>query len=358
MTDTVTRFGENEFVILAEDLDDMNDAVDLAQRIIEAMDIPFDLTVDEAFIAANVGIAFALDGLGTAESLISDADVAKFRATEQGGSHFEIFDSEMRAWVNSRRKTENALRHGLERDEFELHYQPIVDIESGAIKGFEALVRWDRPHLGLVAPSEFIPVAEESGIIVPMGEWILGEACRQAARWQADLPSGGLTVSVNLSGRQMAQRDIAETVRVALHEAGADPAGLVIELTETVLLDDVEQAVRTLDALRAIGVKLSMDDFGTGYSSLTYLRRFPIDIVKVDRSFVNQLGTDSRDASIVEMVVTLAHGLEIDVVAEGVETREQLDALAGMSCQFAQGYLFARPQPARQATALLARSTL
>jgi diguanylate cyclase (GGDEF)-like protein/PAS domain S-box-containing protein len=358
MTDTVTRFGENEFVILAEDLDDMNDAVDLAQRIIEAMDIPFDLTVDEAFIAANVGIAFALDGLGTAESLISDADVAMFRAKEQGGSHFEIFDSEMRAWVNSRRKTENALRHGLERDEFELHYQPIVDIESGAIKGFEALVRWDRPHLGLVAPSEFIPVAEESGIIVPMGEWILGEACRQAARWQADLPSGGLTVSVNLSGRQMAQRDIAETVRVALHEAGADPAGLVIELTETVLLDDVEQAVRTLDALRAIGVKLSMDDFGTGYSSLTYLRRFPIDIVKVDRSFVNQLGTDSRDASIVEMVVTLAHGLEIDVVAEGVETREQLDALAGMSCQFAQGYLFARPQPARQATALLARSTL
>lgn len=358
LTDTVTRFGENEFVILAEDLDDMNDAVDLAQRIIEAVDIPFDLTVDEAFIAANVGIAFALDGLGTAESLISDADVAMFRAKEQGGAHFEIFDSEMRAWVNSRRKTENALRHGLERDEFELHYQPIICIESGDIKGFEALVRWDRPHLGLVAPAEFIPVAEESGIIVPMGEWILGEACRQAAQWQAELPSAGLTVSVNLSGRQLAQRDIADTVRLALHEAGADPSGLVIELTETVLLDDVEQAVRTLDALRAIGVKLSMDDFGTGYSSLTYLRLFPIDIVKVDRSFVNKLGTDSRDASIVEMVVTLAHGLDIDVVAEGVETREQLDALAGMRCQFAQGYLFARPQPAPQASALLARSAL
>lgn len=354
-TDTVTRFGENEFVILAEDLEDMNDAVDLAQRIIEAMDVPFELTVDEAYISANVGISFALDGLGTAESLISDADVAMFRAKEQGGSHFEIFDSEMRAWVNSRRKTENALRHGLDRDEFELHYQPIVSIETGAIKGFEALVRWDRPHLGLVSPAEFIPVAEESGLIVPMGEWILGEACRQAARWQAEQPDLGLTVSVNLSGRQLAQRDIAETVELALHDTGCDPAGLVLEITETVLLDDVEQAVRTLEMLHDLGVKLSMDDFGTGYSSLTYLRRLPIDIVKVDRSFVNQLGTDSRDASIVEMVVTLAHGLDIDVVAEGVETEQQRDALASMDCRYAQGYLFARPQPADQAADLLRR---
>jgi diguanylate cyclase (GGDEF)-like protein len=351
--DTVTRFGENEFVILAEDLDDISDAVGLAHRIIEAMDVPFDLSVDEAFITANVGIAFALDGLGTAESLISDADVAMFRAMEQEGSHVEIFDSEMRAWVNSRRKTENALRHGLAREEFELHYQPIIEIGSGEIKGFEALVRWDRPHLGLVPPGDFIPVAEESGLIVPMGEWILGEACRQAAKWQADLPERGLTVSVNLSARQLAQRDIAETVALALQEAEADPAGLVIELTETVLLDDVEQAARTLGALRDIGVLLSMDDFGTGYSSLTYLRRFPLDIVKVDRSFVNQLGTDSRDASIVEMVVTLAHGLELDVVAEGVETEEQLGALASMGCQYAQGFLFARPQPASQASKLL-----
>jgi diguanylate cyclase (GGDEF)-like protein/PAS domain S-box-containing protein len=353
-SDTVTRFGENEFVILAEDLDDISDAVGLAHRIIEAMDVPFDLSVDEAFITANVGIAFALDGLGTAESLISDADVAMFRAKEQEGSHVEIFDSEMRAWVNSRRKTENALRHGLAREEFELHYQPIIEIGSGDIKGFEALVRWDRPHLGLVPPGDFIPVAEESGLIVPMGEWILGEACRQAAKWQADLPERGLTVSVNLSARQLAQRDIAETVALALRDAEADPAGLVIELTETVLLDDVEQAARTLGALRDIGVLLSMDDFGTGYSSLTYLRRFPIDIVKVDRSFVNQLGTDSRDASIVEMVVTLAHGLELDVVAEGVETEEQLSALASMGCQYAQGFLFARPQPASNASSLLA----
>jgi diguanylate cyclase (GGDEF)-like protein/PAS domain S-box-containing protein len=352
-TDTVTRFGEDEFVILAEDLEDLNDGVDLAQRIIEAMDVPFDLTVDEAFITVNIGISFALDGLGTAESLISDADVAMFRAREKGGSHFEIFDSEMRAWVNSRRKTENALRHGLERQEFQLHYQPIICLESGAIKGFEALIRWDRPHLGLVPPGDFIPVAEESGLIVPLGEWILDDACRQMAAWQRERSDQSLTVSVNLSGRQLAQRDIADKVAGALDRGGADPSGLVIEITETVLLDDVESAVRTLDALRDIGVKLSIDDFGTGYSSLTYLRRFPIDIVKIDRSFVNQLGTDSRDASIVEMVITLARGLELDCVAEGVETREQLEALSDLDCAFAQGFFFARPQPVLDADALL-----
>jgi diguanylate cyclase (GGDEF)-like protein/PAS domain S-box-containing protein len=352
-TDTVTRFGEDEFVILAEDLTDISEAVDLAQRVIEAIDVPFDLTVDEAFINVNVGISFALDGLGTAESLISDADVAMFRAKEKGGSQLEIFDSDMRAWINSRRKTENALRHGLERDEFELHYQPIISLADGTIKGFEALIRWNRPHLGMVPPMEFIPVAEETGLIIPLGEWILDDACRQIAAWQGMRNGDPLTVSVNLSGRQLAQRDIAGRVDAALSSAGADPKGLVIEITETVLLDDVDSAVRTLDALREIGVKLSIDDFGTGYSSLTYLRRFPIDIVKIDRSFVNQLGTDSRDASIVEMVITLAQGLELDCVAEGVETKEQLASLRRLECSYAQGYFFAKPQPVAEADSLL-----
>jgi predicted signal transduction protein with EAL and GGDEF domain len=341
----VTRFGEDEFVVLAEDLEDIADAVDIAVRVIEAMDVPFDLTIDEAFISCNVGISFAVDGLGTAESLLADADLAMFRAKEKGGSRFEIFDSEMRAWINDRRKTEVALRHALDREEFELHYQPIIEVASGRLKGFEALVRWNRGNLGMVSPGEFIPVAEDSGLIIPMGEWILDEACRQIGTWQRERPEQQLSVSVNFSGRQLAQRNIAETVARSLGESLADPSGLTIEITETILLDDVDQAVRTLGALKDIGVRLSIDDFGTGYSSLTYLRRFPIDIVKVDQSFVSKLGTDSRDASIVKAVILLAEGLSLDVVAEGVETREQLDSLAEMSCDYAQGYYFSKPKP-------------
>jgi diguanylate cyclase (GGDEF)-like protein/PAS domain S-box-containing protein len=352
-TDTVTRFGEDEFVVLAEDLYDIADAVDIAQRVIEAMDMPFDLTVDEAYIACNVGISFAVDGLGTAESLIADADLAMFRAKESGGGRFEIFDSEMRAWINDRRKTEVALRHALERQEFELHYQPIVTVDGGRLKGFEALIRWNRGSLGIVPPGDFIPVAEDSGLIIPMGEWILDDACRQVAEWQRNRPDQHLSVSVNLSGRQLATRNIADTVARSLDDARCDPSRLTMEITETILLDDVEQAVRTLGALKDIGVKLSIDDFGTGYSSLTYLRRFPIDIVKIDRSFVSKLGTDSRDASIVNAVILLADGLELDVVAEGVETREQLAALAEMECDYAQGYYFSKPKPVAELSAFL-----
>lgn len=352
-SDTVTRFGENEFVVISEDLDDVSEAVEIAERIIEALSVPFDLTVDEAYVVANVGIAFAVDGLGTAESLISDADVAMYRAREKGGGRYEIFDSDMRAWVNNRRKTENALRHGLDRGEFRLHYQPIVEVETGAVKGFEALVRWERPHYGLVPPGEFVPVAEECGLIVPLGRWILEEACRQLRAWQDRHPDRGLTVSVNLSARQLAQRDIADVVAEVLYETGADPSRLTLELTESILLDDVDQAGRILTSLRDIGVTLAIDDFGTGYSSLTYLRTFPFDAVKIDRGFVSQLGTDSRDASIVETIVMLSHGLGLHCVAEGVETEVQLRALRDLNCRFAQGFLFARPLSANTIDLLL-----
>ncbi len=351
--DTVTRFGEDEFVVLAEDLEDVGDAVDIAQRIVDAMDMPFDLTIDEAFISCHVGIAFAVEGLGTAESLIADADLAMFRAREKGSGQYEIFDTEMRAWINDRRKTEVALRHALDGSEFELHYQPIVEVGSGSVKGFEALIRWNRGAAGTTLPGEFIPVAEDSGLIVPIGEWVLQEACRQIATWQRQRPDQHLSVSVNLSGRQLAQRDIADVVARSLAGSRADPSRLVLEITETVLLDDVEQAARTLGALKDIGVSLSMDDFGTGYSSLTYLRRFPIDVVKIDRSFVSKLGTDSRDASIVKTVILLANGLELGVVAEGVETEDQLEALTAMGCRYAQGYYFSRPQPVKALSAFL-----
>jgi diguanylate cyclase (GGDEF)-like protein/PAS domain S-box-containing protein len=350
---TVTRFGGDHFVVFIEDLDDVGDAVEIATAIIEELDRPYTVASEEAFIKAYVGIAFAPAGAGTAESLISNADVAMNRARDAANVGFEVFDTEMRAWVDSRRKLEIAMRHGIERGEFELFYQPVVEIKTQSIHGFEALVRWHHPELGLLPPSEFIPLAEDSGLIVSLGERILCDACEQLARWQRAYPERGLTVSVNLSGRQLALNDLPATVAAALLGAGADPKGLDLEITETVLLDDVEAATRTLNGLKKIGVNLSMDDFGTGYSSLTYLCQFPIDVVKVDRSFVSMMGANTRDASIVSIVVGLAQTLQLVVVAEGVETKEQLDTLDALDCQYAQGYYFAKALPAADAEKLL-----
>ncbi len=350
---TITRFGGANLVLFAEDLDDVGDAVELAQRVIALLDEPYEVGAEEAFITTAVGIAFAPPGMGAAESLISNADVAMNRARSVGGSGLEIFDADMRRWVDQRRKLDVAMRHGLERGEFELYYQPVMSIATGRIHGFEALVRWNHPELGVLPPIDFIPLAEDSGLIVPLGEAILRDACTTLARWQAERPERDLAVSVNLSGRQLALPDLAATVAEVLHETGAEARGLDLEITETVLLDDVEAAAQTLDALKAIGVNLAVDDFGTGYSSLTYLCRFPIDVVKVDKSFVSQLGTPSRDASIVSVVVGLAQTLQMAVVAEGVETAEQLRLLDELNCSYAQGYLFSEPRPLAQAEALL-----
>jgi PAS domain S-box-containing protein/diguanylate cyclase (GGDEF)-like protein len=352
-TATVTRFGGANLVLFAEDLDDVGDAVELATRVVAILDEPYRVGAEEAFITTAVGIAFAPAGMGIAESLVSNADVAMNRARSVGGAGFEIFDADMRRWVDQRRKLDVAMRHGLDRGEFELYYQPVMSIATGTIHGFEALVRWNHPELGVLSPIEFIPLAEDSGLIVPLGEAILRDACTTLARWQAERPEHDLKVSVNLSGRQLALPDLAATVARVLEETGAHARGLDLEITETVLLDDVEAAAQTLDALKAIGVNLAVDDFGTGYSSLTYLCRFPIDVVKVDKSFVSQLGTPSRDASIVSVVVGLAQTLQMAVVAEGVETAEQLRLLEELNCSYAQGYLFSEPRPLHQAEALL-----
>ena len=352
-TATVTRFGGANLVMFAEDLDDVGDAVELASQVMALLDRPYAIGSEEAFIATAVGVAFAPVGMGIADTLISNADVAMNRARSSGGAGLEIFDTDMRRWVDQRRKLDVAMRHGLERGEFELYYQPVMSIATGSIHGFEALVRWNHPDLGVLPPIEFIPLAEDSGLIVPLGEAILRDACGQLARWQAQYPDRGLTVSVNLSGRQLAMPDLAATVARVLQETGAHAQGLDLEITETVLLDDVEAAAQTLDALKAIGVNLAVDDFGTGYSSLTYLCRFPIDVVKVDKSFVSQLGTPSRDASIVSVVVGLAQTLQMAVVAEGVETEEQLQLLRDLNCSYAQGYLFSEPRRLAQAEELL-----
>jgi diguanylate cyclase (GGDEF)-like protein/PAS domain S-box-containing protein len=322
----VARFGGHRFVLVAEDLDDVGDAVDLATIVLAELDRPFVIAGEEALVKAAVGIAFATEGQGSAESLISNADVAMNRARRHAGTGFEVFDSEMRRWVDDRRKLEVAMRHGIDRGEFELYYQPVINLDGLAIHGFEALVRWNHPDLGLLPPDQFIALAEDSGLILPLGERLLRDACGQLASWQRAYPDRPPTVSVNLSGRQLERPDLSATVAAALLESGADPQGLDLEITETVLLDDVEAAATTLDGLKKIGVNLAVDDFGTGYSSLTYLCRFPIDVVKVDRSFVSQIGTQSRDASIVSVVVGLAQTLRMDVVAEGVETVEQLGA--------------------------------
>ncbi|MCX7621670.1 MAG: EAL domain-containing protein [Acidimicrobiales bacterium] len=351
---TVTRFSNDQFVVFVEDLEDVGDAVEIAVRIIEAVNEPFQVAGDEAFVDASVGVAFAPQGMGTAETLVSNADVAMSRAKEGSLNRYEVFDAEMRAWVDNRRRTEVALRRGIERHEFVLHYQPVVALDGGEICGVEALVRWQHPHFGLLPPSEFIPIAEDSSLIVPLGEWIIDEACRQAAAWQARYPGRQFCISVNLSGRQLALPSLPETVKSTLTKAGASASCLSFEITETVLLHDLEMARKTLDGLKEIGVRLALDDFGTGYSPLTYLCDLPIDIVKIDRSFVSQLGQGTRDQSVVEAVISLARTLSLDVVAEGVETEEQADLLRRLGCVYAQGYLFSRPVPAAEIEELLA----
>jgi diguanylate cyclase (GGDEF)-like protein/PAS domain S-box-containing protein len=344
-TATLSRFSNDQFVAFFEDQSDLGDAVENAVRIIESINEPFMVGADEAFVNASVGIAYAVEGIGDAETLISNADVAMGRAKVSSVNRYEVFDSEMRAWVEAQRKTEIALRHGIERNEFELYYQPVVELETNETRGHEALVRWNHPNLGTLAPAEFMPLAEESGLIVPLGEQIMRQAIRQSADWERDGNGRNSFVAINLSARQLESPDLAGMVRDALVEFGANPARVAFEITETVLLHDVDTVVQTLDELKRLGVRLSLDDFGTGYSSLTYLTRLPIDVVKVDRSFVSQLGTGSRDASIVEMVVTMARTLQLDVIAEGVETEEQAAVLRSLGCRYAQGYLFAHPKP-------------
>jgi diguanylate cyclase (GGDEF)-like protein/PAS domain S-box-containing protein len=348
---TIARFGGDQFVVFCDELDDVSEAVEYATRILEVIDQPYRVGNEEAFLTASIGIAFAVLGLSTAETMISNADVAMFRAKERGARRFEIFDAEMRAWIDARRKLEIALRHGIDRGEFELFFQPIVALEDRRVVGFEALARWNHPVLGLLPPSEFIPVAEESGLIVPLGDLLLEQACRHLANWQRTHPD--LFVSVNLAGPQLARAELVEDVQAVLGRVGAEPRGLHLEITETVLLRDLEAAVRRLQGLHEAGVRLCLDDFGTGYSSLTYLSRFPIDILKVDRSFVARLGSATRDASMVTLIVGMAHSLQLGVIAEGVETETHVHALVDLACPMAQGYLFAKPMPAASVEELL-----
>lgn len=342
-SDTVARLGGDEFAVLLEDLGTVRDVTLLADRIIAALQRPFTLAGREVVIGASVGIA--LDGPGMdSGQLLRNADIAMYTAKRRGKGRYEIFQPEMHLAAVERMELEADLRKALERRELTLEYQPVVALANGAIIGVEALVRWRRPERGPVPPSAFIPVAEEAGLIGELGRQVLATACAQARRWQLRYPRcAGLKLSVNLSPRQLQADGLLDEVRDALESSGLPPATLVLEITEGAMMNDAEAAIVRLHGLKALGVKLAVDDFGTGYSSLSYLQRFPIDILKVDRAFVNEIDTRDEQASLVTAIMSLTKSLRLHAVAEGVETATQVDALRDLGCEFAQGYHFARP---------------
>ncbi|MBV8886449.1 MAG: EAL domain-containing protein [Chroococcidiopsidaceae cyanobacterium CP_BM_RX_35] len=355
--DTIARIGGDEFVILLEDIKDINNAIVVADRIQKALMLPFCLKGHEVFITTSIGIALSTTNYAIAEDILRDADIAMYRAKalSLGQTRYEVFDTSMHAQVSTLLHLETELRRAIERKEFRLDYQPIVLLESGTITGFEALVRWQHPDRGLVAPADFIPLAEETGLIVSLGWWVLREACRQMRAWQLRFPgTEPLTISVNTSGKQFAQPDLSEQIKKILQETQLNAHSLKLEITESVLMENAEVATAMLLQLQALDIRISLDDFGTGYSSLSYLHRFPIDTLKIDRSFILDLGADLDKMEIIRTIIGLAENLKMEVVAEGVETRQHVDQLKRCKCKFGQGYFFSKPLNSKTAEALLA----
>ena len=351
--DTVARLGGDEFVLLLADMEREEDVALIADRVLSAMVRPFVHSEGELYVSASVGAAFYPRDGTDGEALVKHADIAMYRAKDQGRNNFQVFTAEMQARIDQRLTLETHLRKALERDELELFYQPQLSLETGRIVGAEALIRWRHAEFGLVSPAQFIPLAEETGLVVPIGEWVIDAACAQLAAWQAD----GLRpprVAVNLSARQFRQKNLARIVdqSLRLHQIG--PRQFELEMTESMVMQDPEQTIQILRQLKELGVSLSLDDFGTGYSSLSHLRRFPIDVLKVDQSFVRDVTTNADDAAIAASIIALAHSLQLSVVAEGVETQAQLHYLKRQRCDVMQGYYFARPMPAHEFSALLA----
>jgi diguanylate cyclase (GGDEF)-like protein len=353
--ETLARFGGDEFVILCEDIFDDEDAVAVAERVLKAFSLPFQLSHGETMAAASIGISVTSDAQQDPDDLIRDADAAMYRAKGAGGARVVLFDEVTRERALARLHNEKAIRKAIEREEFRVFFQPEVAIDGEHIMGMEALVRWQHPERGLLGPGEFIALAEETGLIVPLGTWVLRDACQRAVVWQRSRPADQpLTLRVNVSARQLAQDSLRETVAEIIEETGIDPGLLCLEVTESVLIEDPEQSIRTLTALKQLGVKIAIDDFGTGYSSLEYLRRMPVDCVKVDRSFVRGLPENEEDVAIVNAVIELGHALKLSVTAEGVETVEQLGNLRTAGCDTAQGFLFFRPEPPEEVAKLFA----
>ncbi len=353
--DTAARLGGDEFTILLEGIQDVSDAIKVAERIQKELALPFKLDGQEVFITASIGIALSSTvDYQHPEELLRDADTAMYRAKVLGRARYELFNSDMYADALARLQLETDLRRAIERKEFRVYYQPIVSLTSGSIIGFEALLRWQHPERGLLNPADFIPLAEETGLIFSIGKWALHEACRQMQVWRVCHRSKLLEkISVNLSVKQFSQPDLIEQIEQILHSTGLDAGTLILEITENAIVENGDKVTAAILQLREMGIELSIDDFGTGYSSLGGLYNFPISVLKIDRSFISLMGTNSKNLEIIEIIVTLAHKLGVDVLAEGVETKEQLLLLRKLNCQYGQGHFFSVPLNGSAAEALI-----
>jgi predicted signal transduction protein with EAL and GGDEF domain len=341
--DTLARLGGDEFVVLQTDVGEAQDAISLAERLQEELIRPFTLGgIDLVHTSASIGIVLGEEKHERVEDILRDADIAMYQAKAQGKACFQVFDASMRSQVLVRVRLETELRQAIKLRELEVYYHPIIALDDGHFTGFEALVRWRHPVRGMISPAEFIPLAEESLLVIPLDILVLQEACRQVKEWQ-DLWGNQIRVSVNLSGRHFQQTDLVETIRLTLEKTGLSASALVVEITESAVMENFELATVTLRGLQQLGVGVEFDDFGKGQSSLTYLMELPVNTLKLDSSFINQIASDHRTAEIVRTIVRLGHNIGLDVVAEGVETEDQLEGLRTMGCDYAQGYLFAKP---------------
>jgi diguanylate cyclase (GGDEF)-like protein/PAS domain S-box-containing protein len=352
--DTVARIGGDEFTVLLEDLNGEGEATEIAERIQKELSVPFSINAREVFTTVSIGIALSSTGYANPEDILRDADTAMYRAKSQGKARHVVFDKEMHAHAIDLLQLETDIRRAIGYQEFDIAYQPIVALDDFKLRGFEALVRWRHPQRGLISPANFIPVAEEMGLIIKIDQWVLRKACQQMRQWQERFPSDPpLSISVNLSGKQFAQPDLVEQVKAVLEDTGIDPRGLKLEITESVVMENIEMTTALLWKLRELGIRLSIDDFGTGYSSLSYLHRFPIDTLKIDRSFVSRMVDNNENKEIVRTIVMLAQNLGMDVVAEGVETKAQLEELRRLECENGQGYLFSKPMVMKAAEKII-----
>jgi diguanylate cyclase (GGDEF)-like protein len=351
-SDTVSRQGGDEFVVLLSEVELSEDAAITARRMLQAVAQAHPIDQHNLHVTTSIGVSVYPDDGPNAETLIKNADIAMYQAKEGGRQSFQFFKPAMNARAVERQAIEEGLRRAIERREFALHYQPKVDLMTGAITGAEALLRWTHPTRGLISPTHFIPVAEDCGLILPIGAWVVHEACTQARAWKdAGLPA--ITVAVNVSAIQFRYESFLSELIAVLRKTSLDPRSLELELTESVLMKQTASAATILKTLRASGIRIAIDDFGTGYSSLSYLRKFPVDAVKIDQSFVRQISTDGDDTTIVKAVIGMARGLKLRVIAEGVETLEELAFLRAYQCDEAQGYYFSRPLPAQRFATLL-----